>query len=55
MQSGHEPKQAIIHGPVWNAGRNAALCADRALLLPTDAPCRQAGAFVFLLKEVHHV
>jgi len=22
MQSGREPKQAIIHGPVWNAGRN---------------------------------
>ncbi|MCS4231271.1 hypothetical protein EDF77_2958 [Stenotrophomonas maltophilia] len=55
MQSGHEPKQADIHGPVWNAGRNVALCADRAFLPPTDAPCRQAGAFVFLLKEVHHV
>ena len=55
MQSGHEPKQAIIHGPVWNAGRNVALRAEPALLPPTDAPCRQAGAFVFLLKEVHHV
>lgn len=55
MQSGHEPKQAVIHGPVWNAGRNVALHAVPAFLPPTDAPCRKAGAFVFQLKEVHHV
>lgn len=54
MQSWHEPAQAEIHGPVWNALQDVALHAP-AFLPSIDALCRKAGAFVFQLKEVHHV
>jgi len=37
MQSGREPKRAIIHGPVWNAGRDVFRGAGQ-LLFPTKRP-----------------
>lgn len=54
MQSGHEPNEASSHGPVWNAASDMFLRTVPAVL-PLTPRASPAGAFVFLLKEVHHV
>lgn len=55
MQTGHEPKQAYRPRASVECRIDRVVVRAPAFLPPTDAPCRKAGAFVFQLKEVHHV